>query len=304
MIHRLATIVLVSLFVFGGCWRSPEARKARYLKRADTYFSQERYHDAILEYLNLLRIEPTNVHAIKNVGMAHMELGELGQAYQFLLRAEQLDAGDAAVHLKLAALYLAGRKLGEAHDEANLVLQKQPENLDALILFAGAAPTSEEVADVIGRLEKLRDKFSDQAKYHLGLGTLYLKNRQLDRARAEFEEAVAKEPKSVEAHTVLGDFYFSRGNAAAAEPQYKAAADNAAFGSQAGKCSASLPRGHSSATPTCSWWTICRARSMSTPSDRSGTACSTRTGAPRIGRPSSRYRTAARRCVAPTGSSC
>src|SRR2546430_1959540 len=231
--RALTAILILSVIAVCGCWRSPEARKDRYLKRGDAYFTQERYHDAILEYLNLLRMEPTNVHAIKNLGIAHYELGELGQAYQFLLRAEQLDGGDTAVHLKLATIYLAGRKLGEARDEANLVLQKEPENLDALILFAGAAPSSEEVVSVIQRLENLGDKFSDLAKYHLGLGTLYLKNRQLDRARAEFEAAVAKEPKSVEAHSVLGDFYFSRGDTAAAEPQYKAAADNAGYGSQA-----------------------------------------------------------------------
>src|ERR1051325_189277 len=63
-----SAMLILGMLIASGCWRSPEARKANYLKRADAYFAEERYHDAFLESLTLLPLDPTNVPAIKNVG--------------------------------------------------------------------------------------------------------------------------------------------------------------------------------------------------------------------------------------------
>src|SRR5438128_1484380 len=101
-------ITILALASSPGCRRSPEARKAHYLARADRYFADEHYHEAIIEYLNVLRIDPTNTQALRKAGLAHFELGELGQSYQFLLRSQQLDPADIDARLKLATIYLAG----------------------------------------------------------------------------------------------------------------------------------------------------------------------------------------------------
>ena len=107
-------ILLLALISSSACRRSPEARKAYYLGRGDRDFANERYPEAIIEYLNVLRIDPTNARALRNTGLAHFELGELGQSYQFLLRSQQLDPENAEARLKLASIYLAARKLDEA----------------------------------------------------------------------------------------------------------------------------------------------------------------------------------------------
>ena len=58
---RAWTILLaVGLVVVVGCSRSPEAQKARYLERGDKYAAREQYREAILEYRNVLRLEPAN----------------------------------------------------------------------------------------------------------------------------------------------------------------------------------------------------------------------------------------------------
>ncbi len=141
------------------CRRSPEARKAHYLARGDRYFADEHYHEAIIEYLNVLRIDPTNTRALRNTGLAHYELGERGRSYQFLLRSQQLDPEDTEARLKLASIYLSGSKVDEARDEANFVLDKEPGNLEALLLFAGAVKSPEEVDQAIKRLELARTRF-------------------------------------------------------------------------------------------------------------------------------------------------
>src|SRR6188472_2412624 len=100
----LVTILVLGMISSSSCQRSPQARKAHYLARADRYFAGGLYHEAIIEYLNVLRIDPTNTRALRNTGLAHFELGRRGQAYQFLLRSQQLDPEDIEARLKLAAI--------------------------------------------------------------------------------------------------------------------------------------------------------------------------------------------------------
>ncbi len=84
-------LLVVSMILAAGCARSPEAQKARYLTLGDKYFEKGRYREAILEYRNAVRLEATNPHAIRHLGLSHFQLGELDPAFRFLLKAKELD---------------------------------------------------------------------------------------------------------------------------------------------------------------------------------------------------------------------
>ena len=103
----LASIVLLltALVVTAGCARSPEANKARHLDRGDKYFAREQYREAVLEYRNVLRIEGTNARAIRQLALAHYQLGNLGQAFSYLLKSQELDPENSEVRLKLGTIY-------------------------------------------------------------------------------------------------------------------------------------------------------------------------------------------------------
>jgi Tfp pilus assembly protein PilF len=79
------------------------------------------------EFRNVLRIDPANERAIRQLGNAHYQLGEPAQAFRFLL--------------------------------------KEPKNLDALALLAGMAATPEEVAAAIRRLETAQSDLEDKVPY-------------------------------------------------------------------------------------------------------------------------------------------
>src|SRR5215470_18495848 len=131
-----ATPLIVALALVAGCSRSPEAQKARYLERGDNYAAREQYREAILEYRNVLRLEPANARATRQLGLMHNQLGEFAQAFRFLLNAQELTPDDSEVRLKLGGIYLLGGKRDEAREEAASVLTKEPNNLDALALLA------------------------------------------------------------------------------------------------------------------------------------------------------------------------
>jgi tetratricopeptide (TPR) repeat protein len=157
----------------------------------------------------------------------------MAQAFRYLLKTQEFTPDDLDVRLKLGGIYYLGGKREEARDAALSVLGQQPKTLDALALLADTASTPEEIDATIQRLEAARADLGDRAKLHLGLGVLYLRKRDLPRAEAAFQEAVAREPKSIESHSMLGAFYLVKRDVAQAEREFKAAADLAPIGSPA-----------------------------------------------------------------------
>src|SRR5882724_10521257 len=119
-----AGLLVVGLLVVAGCSRSPEAQKARHLERGDKYAAREQDKEAILEYRNVLRLDPANARAMRQLGLLHYHLGELGYAYRYLLKAQELTPNDLDVRLKLGAIYLLGGKIEEARQEAKFVLER------------------------------------------------------------------------------------------------------------------------------------------------------------------------------------
>ena len=177
--RRYFVLIMLLVFAIPACAWSPEAKKTRYLKRGNDYYSQEKYKEAVIEYKNVLRIDPKNIQAVEHLGYSYFALGEIEQAYRFLSKAKELDPKTLEVRLKLGTIYLLGRKPAEAHDEAQYVLDNDPKNLDALLLLAGSSGTPEQVDDAIQKLEDKQKDFSDLAKFHLALASLYLRKRDV-----------------------------------------------------------------------------------------------------------------------------
>ena len=230
---RSSILLLILLAILGGCSRSPEARKARHLERGEKYFSRQQYREAIIEYRNVLQIDAANRGAIRQLGLSLVQLGEVSAALPFLLKSAELDPERLDVRAKLGAVYLVGRRFDQASAEAAYVLERDPRNLEALLVLAGATRTSEEIDAAIRRLDEARPSLGNDAKLYVALGILYLRNQDPTQAETTFKEALSREPKSIEAHTALGDFYVMKSDLVQAEREYQAGADLATVDSLA-----------------------------------------------------------------------
>ena len=228
-----ALIILLVMPLFAGCARSPEAKKARHLERGERYFQQEKYREAVLEYRNVLRIDTGNTRAIRQLGLAHYQLGEMGLAGRYLLRTQELEPDDLEARLKLGNLYLLGGQAEEAMREAEFVLERDQSRLDALVLLAGGVKTPAQVEAAVRRLEAAKAVLSERASFHLALGRLYLKKGNSDAAERSFLEAAAREAMSPEPHLALASLYVARRDISRAESAYRVAAQVAPVGSPA-----------------------------------------------------------------------
>ncbi|PYM95766.1 MAG: hypothetical protein DME04_03835 [Candidatus Rokuibacteriota bacterium] len=212
---------------------SPGARKARHLERGDRHVARAQYREAVIEYRNVLQIDAGHPHAIRQLGLAHYQLGELEPAARYLGQTQRIAPNDVDVRLRLATIYLLTRQADRAREQAASVLDRDPKSLEALALLAGAANTPAHIDAALDRLEAARADLGGKAKLHLAFGTLYVRRGDLSAAERAFREAVAVEPKSLDARLALGELHVLRRDLAQAEREFKAAADLVPVGAPA-----------------------------------------------------------------------
>ena len=214
-------IVLVATFLLAGCVAG--SKKARILERADRYFKAGDYDKAKIEYLNVLRLDNQNATAYQQIGLIWFEQGVPLQAAPYLSRAREIAPQNVSVRVKLGLALEAIGQSSEARKQAAAVLQQDPANSDAIVLLADASRTKPEIADVEQALQKFPDK--NTASFHLAGASLAIKKGDLETAAGEVQQAVAADPKSVQAHLSRAYLYLLRADPGHAEAELKTAAE-------------------------------------------------------------------------------
>jgi len=134
------TVIAVSLpliLAFGGCSQSPEAKKAKHRERAITYFDKGQYHEALIEFKNVVQIEPKDADAHYRLAQTYLKIGglpNLQAAFVELTKTVELDSSNRDAQLKLGEMYLLGNDPAKARERADMILASAPQNADGLIL--------------------------------------------------------------------------------------------------------------------------------------------------------------------------
>ena len=83
VVIAFSLIALVAVLVLRGRGADPE----RILERADEYFANEEFDSARIEYINLIKKDPENAHAFRQIGYGFMEQGLPARAGFHMLAA-------------------------------------------------------------------------------------------------------------------------------------------------------------------------------------------------------------------------
>ncbi len=102
ILFRIVTLIL-AIFLVTAC--SKEARKARLLSEADSYFKAGNYDKAKLSYLNVLRLDPQNALAFERIGAMWQDDAAPLRAAPFLANAGVLDPNNVENRIRLARCY-------------------------------------------------------------------------------------------------------------------------------------------------------------------------------------------------------
>jgi tetratricopeptide (TPR) repeat protein len=210
----------IALFL-AGC--TAASRKARYMERADQFFKAGEYDKAKIEYLNVIKIDQRDANAYARTGAIWTEEGAPLRAGAFLIKALELAPNDTGSRVNLARVYLAVGRISDARKEAITVLEKEPNNGEALVALVDTSRTPEEISATEEQLAKFPQK--DSVYYHLATAGIAAKKSDLSGAEAAVQRAAAADPNFPAVHSALATLYLLRNDKDKAGAELEKAAE-------------------------------------------------------------------------------
>jgi tetratricopeptide (TPR) repeat protein len=180
---------------------------------------------AISDFQTVLGANPQYALAHYFLGLASLQVGDTAQARASLKEALRLDPGLTDAEWNLALIAIKAGAFDEACAGLIRILQREPRDLDALTMLAEAAHSSEGISDALRRLRDTEADYGNTTRFRLAMGALLLKANDLVGSENSFNEALAIDPDSVEAHWALGGLYVEKKDLKNAELEYRKASE-------------------------------------------------------------------------------
>ena len=185
VLKKIINIFLILAFatVCWGCGTSEE-KKAKHLANARKYVKNLEYNKAVIEYRNVIQVDPKDASVHYELGQIYLELKKGPEAFRSFQRVAELDPDHLDAQLKLGNIYLLSKKTEEARKKAELILEKNPENIDGLMLLAGIQVREKKRDEAIQTLERSVSIDPKQVKVRLALGRLFFMDGKYKKANA------------------------------------------------------------------------------------------------------------------------
>jgi tetratricopeptide (TPR) repeat protein len=221
-------IIWIALTV-GGCdWSSPESKKAHYLQQGQAYFNKGQYSEALLEFKNVVQLDPKDAATHYHLALTYLKLGgttNLQDAFAELSRTVELDKTNRDAQLKLGELFLLGNEPAKAREQADMVLASAPQSTEGLILKGRSLINEKHYAEAIAELKKGIEIDPKNMPMYIELARAYMFVKDTAAAEATLEQALTINPRSIEILPAFGDFHVTTGKPDQAEIMYKHALD-------------------------------------------------------------------------------
>lgn len=166
-----------------------DARKTKYLESARKYEASEKSAEAIIQYKNALRVDPSFVEA--RVGLARLLL-KLGDTVGCEAELQKVlskwpDNLDAIVIM--GKLYLVTGKLDLAQERSRVALASHPDNLDALVLQGNVLVAMNQADKATEVFRKILDRDSKNIQARTGLSACHILKGDFTEAEKALREA-------------------------------------------------------------------------------------------------------------------
>ena len=173
-----------------------------YLNRGVSYSKLGNFTQAISDSTRSLEIAPEDAEAYRNRGTAYAEKGDLSQAIIEYSRSLEIDPQAAETYMARAAIYFLQENYNktwkDVHKAQDLGWQVFPEFL-------------EELRRVSGRDRSMGDNLNSAIEY-IDRGIIYANNGNIEKAIADFDQALELDRNDPEAYYVRGSAYYDKGD--------------------------------------------------------------------------------------------
>ena len=218
-----AALLLFPILLTIAC-SSAESQKKAHLEKGNKFYSEEKYKEAVIEYMSVLQIDAKNVEASRKLALSYYSLEDFGGALRYFSEVRDENPDDLQIRLKLARCWLHFGKLKEGRNELKFILDNDSQNIDALDLLAETSNTPDQISEAFERL-KYVPPAGDPQKYYLALGLVYAGKGDLPNAENYLTQSLKGTARLPEAHLALANVAIAGKDFSRAEQEFRAAAE-------------------------------------------------------------------------------
>lgn len=174
----------------------------------------------------LVAVAPTNPKDPRvpfGLGLLAREQGEHARALEHFAQALILDPKYSDALEEATAILLQDKKYQQAQELAKAQLAIVPNCLEHQIIYGKTLEAAGKTKDAEAAYQGALSMAEVASDAYARLATLYLKSKQADVAIKGYEEELAKNPKQLGPHVILGILFHVRGDTGQARRHYEAA---------------------------------------------------------------------------------
>jgi tetratricopeptide (TPR) repeat protein len=192
--QHLAWIVFLSSCVaLSGC-QSDEEKIAAFMENGDAYVEAESLKEAVIEYRNVLQLDPNNAEAHYALAKAYLELKRGKEAYWELSESVRLAPSNAEARLSLGGLSLVAKDFEAALEQAEMTIELDATSGRAHILHGQALERLERGAEAEAPYLKAIEVEPEEGSYRLILAGYYARKGDREKAEPRLHEFVNVDP--------------------------------------------------------------------------------------------------------------
>lgn len=195
----------------------PEKQKVAHFEKGNQYAAEGRDEFAVIEYARAVQLDPRYGEARLKLAETHERMNDLRAAAGEYIRAADALPDHRDVQIKATQMLLMGGRFEDAKTRATVLLEKNPEDLEAILLRASAMALLRDPAGAIAEVEEALSLRPGDSLALATLGNLQMQAGDAAQAEAAFRQAIAMAPDSVDAHLAFANFLFSTERQAEAE---------------------------------------------------------------------------------------
>ena len=215
--------VLALVAVLGSACASAAEQKQRHLEQGNQYSTDGEYQSAIIEYRKALQLDDRFGQVRYQLAHAYEKANDLPQALREGVRAADLMPDDSKVQLHAGRLLLLTGHFEDAATRARGMLERDPKNVDALVLLGNASAAQPDASDTRAILERAVEALPEEPRLQEVLGLIETRRGDPAAAESAFKRAVEIAPDALGPRESLAMYYWSSGRSEEAERTLKAA---------------------------------------------------------------------------------
>src|SRR5262245_48733548 len=214
-------VALVGALLFG-C-RTDDQKIADHLSRGEAYQNDKKFNEAVIEYKNVLQIDPNHPAAHYQLAKSLLQMGQAREGFWELRETVRLDPKNYQAAVEFAQIAIIAGELEEALKRADEVIQGDPKNEKAWLVKGQAHDALKQPAEALAAYQKAVEVAPDSEVAMLVLANYHRRSGDRATAGSLFESAAQKVP-TTQTQLALASFYFEdRSRDADAEAAYKKA---------------------------------------------------------------------------------